>query len=258
MSLTAKMPDPQSATTAPSTFDAAVVIPTILRPQLAHAVRSVFAQDFTGTIQVLIGVDIAKGDRGMLDELRRETPERVHVSVIDLGYSTSMRNGGLYRNWSGGSLRTFMSYAANSRYVAYLDDDNWWAPSHVSDLVAAIDGKDWAWSYRWYVDPRTREPICVDEWESVGPGQGLLRDTAGGFVDTNCLMLDKMKCHWQLPAWCIPAARNGGGVDRIMFRQLIRRRKTGACTGNATAYYVVRRQQLEVIERLRAETSRRD
>jgi len=38
-------------------FDAAVVMPTLLRPSLERAVRSVFAQDLGGRIQLLIGVD---------------------------------------------------------------------------------------------------------------------------------------------------------------------------------------------------------
>ena len=39
-----------------NTFDAAVVIPTILRPELGDALRSVFAQDLGGRIHALIGI----------------------------------------------------------------------------------------------------------------------------------------------------------------------------------------------------------
>src|SRR5690606_9284128 len=45
-------------------YDCAVVIPTILRPVLARAVRSVYAQDFPGSVQVLVGIDVATGSRG--------------------------------------------------------------------------------------------------------------------------------------------------------------------------------------------------
>ena len=55
-------------------FDVAVVIPTVLRSTLARAVRSVFAQEFDGRIQVLIGVDRPLGSRRVLDVLHRNAP----------------------------------------------------------------------------------------------------------------------------------------------------------------------------------------
>ncbi|MBT6512880.1 MAG: hypothetical protein HOL02_20820 [Rhodospirillaceae bacterium] len=60
-------------------FDAAVVIPTLLRSSLVRAVESVFAQDFDGRIQVLIGVDVAKGDRAVLDDLEARVPKNVRL-----------------------------------------------------------------------------------------------------------------------------------------------------------------------------------
>jgi len=44
-------------------------------------------------------------------------------------------------------------YAANSRYVGYLDDDNWIHEGYLARLRAAIEGRDWAYTLRWYVDP---------------------------------------------------------------------------------------------------------
>lgn len=225
-------------------YDAAVVIPTVLRPVLKRAVRSVFAQDFPGTVQVLVGIDIVKGERAILDELRAECPERMVLTVFDLGYSTSTRNGGYYNVWGGGALRTILSFAANSQYVAYLDDDNWWAPNHLSSLRAAIEGHDWAYAYRWYVDPDTQEPLCVDRWESLGPGRGMYAKAYNGFVDANCYFIDKKACHWALPAWSLPhrhslQTRGGGaGEDRTVF-EILSRKYRGACSELATVYYVM-------------------
>jgi len=39
------------------TFDAAVVTPTIMRPDIEQALRSVFDQDVSGRVQVLVGID---------------------------------------------------------------------------------------------------------------------------------------------------------------------------------------------------------
>ena len=218
-------------------FDVAVVIPTILRPSLGRAVRSVFRQDLGGRVQVMIGIDRALGDPGILDELRGECPDNMAMTVVDPGYSTSARNGGLYRVRCGGSLRTVLSLLANSPHVAYLDDDNWWAPEHLSTLRAAVEGFDWAYSLRWYVDPRDDAPFAVDRIESTGPGQGMYV-ALGGFVDTNCLMLDKRRCHWIVPAWCVPGNARDEGEDRVLFKALCANHAV-AWTGRPTVYYTV-------------------
>lgn len=232
-------------------FDVAVLIPTVLRKSLGRAVRSVFKQDHQGKVQILLGVDIARGSRDLLARLKRECPKHMELNVLDMGFSTSRRNGGLYPTYGGGALRTIMSYAANSRYVAYLDDDNWWAPSHLRDLRRVIRGHDWAFSHRWYVDPATQKPLFVDQWESVGPGKGVYRKRFNGFVDTNCLMIDKLKCHWILPAWCIPLTKNGEGEDRLIFKKL-HQNFQWACTGAATTYYVFRPDDAKVIHGFKA------
>jgi hypothetical protein len=219
-------------------FEVAAIIPTIVRSQLLRSVRSVFEQDFQGTIQIMLGIDHAVGNREIIDLLLTECPENRKITVVDLGYSTSATRGGFYSAVSGGALRTVLSYAANSRYLAYLDDDNWWAPNHISSLRQAIDGVDWAFSLRWYVDPTSQKPLFIDEWESVGPDNGMYADLYHGFVDTNCLMIDKRKCHWDLPAWCIALNKDGSGDDRVIYERL-RRDRSYAATGKATAFYVI-------------------
>lgn len=193
---------------------------TVVRPSLLQAVRSIFAQDLAGRIQVLVGIDHGHDDGGILDTLRGEAPSHIAITVIAPGYSTSQRHGGLYSNWYGGSLKTALGYLANSRRIVYLDDDNWWATDHLSALLAAIEGKDWAFTLRTFVDKRLDEIICRDEWESLGPGKGVYVPGFGGFVDTNCLMLDKMRCHDVLPAWCMTRFVEGVGEDRMVFERI--------------------------------------
>lgn len=219
--------------------DVAVVIPTVLRPSLARAVRSIFAQDLDGRIQILIGIDTVGGDAGVLDALYRDCPAHIDLDILDLGYSTSRRNGGLYPCGYGGALRTILSFQANSRHVAYLDDDNWWAPDHLSSLLAAVDGADWAYGQRWMVDPRTLGPICIDDWESVGPDRGMFAADLGGFVDTNSLLIDKLACEAVLPLWGRTLFSNrADGEDRVVFHAL-RTRFRGRATGIASTYYLI-------------------
>jgi hypothetical protein len=220
-------------------FDVAVILPTLLRPSLDRAVRSVFAQDFTGRIQVLVGIDVAQGERAQLEALARDCPAHIALDIFDPGYSTSVRHGGLYPNRCTGSLRTVMSYAANSRYLAYLDDDNWWAPDHLGSLRQAIENVEWCWSLRWFVEPGDPEPICIDTWESVGPGAGHYAESFGGFVDPSSLMIDKLACHHILPYWSLTPFPDGDGrgSDRLIFSQLKDRSQQG--TGRATSFYTI-------------------
>jgi hypothetical protein len=159
---------------------------------------------------------------------------------LDLGYSTSRRHGGVYPNHYGGALRTILSYASNSRYLAYLDDDDWWASDHLSSLLSAIAGKDWAFSYRWLADPETGWPICRDEWDSVGPGRGINQQRFGGFVSPSTLMLDKEACHFVLPYWSLSPFADGSGEDRLVFKALLQR--SWATSGGYSCFYALSRE----------------
>ena len=217
----------------------AVVIPTILRPSLARALASVFAQEFAGRIQILVGIDKPQGPIEMLDATCRTAPSHCTVQALYPGYSTSVRHGGVCEACDGGALRTILSYLANAPLIAYLDDDNWWGPQHLATLARAIEPVDWAFSLRWFVHPETARPICVDQWESIGPGGGVY-ESSGGWVDPNCLMIKRMECAPVIPWWTVPLPgdRNGMSADRLVFEYLRTHRKS-AGTGEASAFYVL-------------------
>lgn len=221
-------------------FDVAVVMPSIVKPGLRRAIESVFAQSFGGTIQMLIGIDKAAGDPAVIAATCENRPKNCVVTVFDPGYSTSDRHGGLYPSHDGGALRTILSFAANSRYIAYLDDDNWWHADHLASLLAVIDGFDWAFSLRWLMDPETFEPLCIDDWESVGPALGVYAEKFGGFVDPNCLMIDKLACGPLLHWWTTPLPNDSKrmSADRYVFNAL-RTSHPVAWTGRATTFYVM-------------------
>jgi hypothetical protein len=219
-------------------FDVAVVIPTLLRPSLERAVRSVFAQDFGGRVQVLIGIDVAAGDPTILSRLAESCPPHMMLTLCDPGYSTSIRHGGLYSNRFSGALRTIMSFAANSRHIAYLDDDNWWDPRHLTTLHDAQNGVAWSFSARFFVDSVSGETIALDDWESVGPDRGVFAEKFGGFVDPSSLMIDKMLCHDVVPLWSISPFENGTGEDRLVFTAL-KARHPWRATGQATSFYAI-------------------
>ena len=223
-------------------FDVAVVITTLVRDTLARAVESIYSQDFDGSLQILIGIDDPNADLRQLEELVGKCPSHMAVSVVNPGYSSFVLNGGLYPGY-GGVLPTVLSYLANARYVAYLDDDNWWGPSHISDLNKAIANHDWAFALRWFFDPDTLEILCIDDWESVGPGGGIFakghfkgQHYYDGFVDPSVLMIDKLACESALQRWTTPTQPNGAGTDRSLFGHL-KKFNSFNCTYKASSYY---------------------
>jgi hypothetical protein len=219
-------------------MDAAVIIPTVLRPYLLPALRSVFAQNFPGRIHILVGIDAHRGDLAIIDEACAERPPHCAVQVFWPGYSTAQRNGGLTPPGDGGALRCMLSFLANSPYVAYLDDDNWWGPDHLQQLRSAVESAEWGFSLRWFVHPESRRAVCVDTWESVGPGQGMFQEKFGGFVDPSCLMLNKQACPQAPLFWNFPLAGDPMSADRNVFNHLSRQHRWSG-TGKPSAFYMM-------------------
>ena len=219
--------------------DVAVVMPTLLRPSLLRAVASVFQQDQAGRIHLMIGVDVAQGPAQPLLDLLAQRPGHVSATLLHLPYSTSARHGGVHTALDGGALRSILSLMANARRLAYLDDDNTWLPQHLAHLKRAAQGKAWAFAPRWLVDEDTEQRICVDQWDSVGVDRGRFA-AQGGFVDTNCLLIDKVVCAKVLGRWS-DSGSGGPGLtaDRHFFSGI--RQAPHGQTAEATVLYRMRR-----------------
>ncbi len=127
-----------SGTVLQKHYDVSVIIASVLRPTLKRTLHSIFRQDFSGQIHILIGIDKSKKSRQFLYDICKSQPKNCLITVLDLGYSTSVRHGGLRLAQDGGSLRTTLTYMTNSRYISYLDDDNWWGSQHLSTVLTAI------------------------------------------------------------------------------------------------------------------------
>ena len=194
--------------------DVAVVMPTLLRPELAQAIQSIYAQDFKGRIQIAIGVDLARGELDSLESLFAQRPDNVSVIMLTLPFSTSTRHGGLHVSQDGGAIRSILGYTANAPYLAFLDDDNTYLPNHISSLSRIIEGRVWSSGQRILVDQDTDEHLAVDIWDSVGPNNGQWKDI-GGHVDVNCIMVDKRRLGSALGLWALGP---GVAADKTFFR----------------------------------------
>lgn len=217
--------------------DVAVVMPTLLRPSIREALQSVFRQSGGWRIHLLIGIDRPEGSLDPVDQACEERPSNMVVQLYYPGYSTSDRFGGLGRARDGGVTRLVLTYLANARHVAYLDDDNWWHADHLRWMLKALAKGQWAYALRWFVHPLSKRPVCVDDWESVGPRGGIF---PMGWVDPNCLMFDKLACESAIPFWNIPVPgdRTQMTADRMVFRHL-KENFVGVGTGRPSVYYLM-------------------
>jgi len=221
-------------------FDIAIVIATAGRASLVRAVESIYAQDFVGSIQVLVGVDVDTSgkSRELHQALLGRCPARMAMTWIDLGYSTSRRHGGVHSCHFGGSLRSALTMCAQSEIVAYLDDDDWYDAAHVRAITAAIRGRKWAYSLCWYADSNSGRALCVDEIESVGPDKGVFGPKFGGFVRPSALAINKLALSHLVHLWSHSPYPTGDGEDRLVFDRLRRELDFGA-TGIPTVCYAV-------------------
>jgi hypothetical protein len=221
-------------------FEISIVIPSLGHKSLNETLQSLYQQDFTGRVQILVGIDKMKGDPLVLKELARNIPAHMTLMILDPSYSTSQRHGGLFDAYDGGAMRTILSYLANAPYVAYLDDDNTVKPNHLSTLYEAIQDHDYAYSLREFIHPDGETLISVDYWESIGPKKGFYVQKFNGFIDPNCLMLNIARCLHILPFWSQPLLNDPEkmSADRVIFHFLTYC-AVGKCTDQATSNYVL-------------------
>ncbi len=103
-----------------------VVIATRDRPvMLREALQSVLSQDYAGSIEVIVVFDRAPAD----DSLRVSGCHRT-VRVVE-----NSRNPGLAGARNTGIL------LAETRYVAFCDDDDYWLTTKLTRQVAAMEGQ---------------------------------------------------------------------------------------------------------------------
>ncbi len=154
-----------------------VILPTYDRPEwLRRAVSSALAQTF-GDIELIVVND----GGAPVDALLSELDPHGRVQSIRLGQNrerSAARNAGLA--------------IARGRYVAYLDDDDWWEPDHLEPLVEKLEQTG---ALGIYSDARTVvETLQEGRYQAARSEELRLPDfdrrslLVGNFVPTPCLL----------------------------------------------------------------------
>jgi glycosyltransferase involved in cell wall biosynthesis len=114
-----------------------VVTSTWQRPvTLAEcAIEAVNSQTYPNIEHVVVSDGNDPATIEMLDELGYSYgPSKRRLVVLGRNWSTYSKDGGF-----GATARLVGAWMAAGEFIAYLDDDAWYEPEHIEEMVAAFD-----------------------------------------------------------------------------------------------------------------------
>ena len=207
----------------------AVITPTIGGEFLRQCIDSVQASTLPG-IEHWIITDGEEHRRAVDAIVGSEYDNRHPIVRLTLPKNVGA-NG-----WNGHRVYGSFPWLVNTKYVAFLDEDNTVDPGHYKNLVAAcVSNKvPWAYSLRRIIDHRG-EHVCVDACESIGGISHTVIGPGDYLVDTSCYLIDRDLAVKASVAWN-SMFRNADNVeaDRELAKTLL----------SSAPYAVVRKHSL--------------
>jgi glycosyltransferase involved in cell wall biosynthesis len=135
------------------------------------------------------------------------------------------------KGWYGHRVYAACSFLVNADIICYLDEDNWYEPNHVEELVKAIQtGAQWAYSLRKIYDKHGNY-ICDDNCESLGKWPIYFNNDAY-HIDTSSFAVRRDVAVNIGHAWY-----GQWGADRQFFSNLKKFFPNFECTGNHSLCY---------------------
>jgi glycosyltransferase involved in cell wall biosynthesis len=209
-----------------------VVTPTIGTRHLARCVESVQAQTLMGVEHCVVvdGPEHATAVEQVLKPFAFKKP--IHVLVLPFN-----TGGG---GWNGHRVYAAAPFLLNSECVAFLDEDNWYEPDHLLNMMRAMrkGGAQWAFCLRKIVDSEGNF-ITNDNCESLGSLSHTVMGTSDFLIDTSCMLLKTHVACAASPHWMHKARQGGIEADRAVTRFLLGSRLPHAAVQKHTLNYSV-------------------
>jgi len=211
-------------------YEVTVVTPTIGTPHLRRAIEGVQAQTYP-LVRHLVVVDGAE-HRTKVEEALPRSPRRPIDTVV-----LPATIGG--RGFNGHRVYAAAPALVDSRFVAFLDEDNWFDADHLEAVMGRITstGVAWGFSLRRIVDEEGRF-LMDDDCESLGPVPSWLDDSVH-LVDANCYVLRRDLALATAGLW-YRRAPDETSPDIELCRWLLAERPRFAATGRPTVNYRLR------------------
>lgn len=219
---------------------AAVITSTIGRPELERAILSVKNQTYPCKHYVFVdGEQFAEKAKAILDKY----PD---VIATYLPMNTGA-NG-----WTNSSINAIAPFLVKEDAICYLDDDNWYEPTHIENGIKTLNesGADYAYSLRNFYT-HDEQFICQDTLESIGFYENRLdnpfifqiiveNESIGmttmshkkHHIDTNCYMMRKALAVQTSRFWY-----SGIHNDTNVFNALMQLNVSHCCTKAFTVNY---------------------
>jgi len=163
---------------------AVVITPTTGCPELAQAIQSVKVQG--NNVEHWVVVDGVQYAEKSIEIIKANQHSRLKLLILpeNTGMPQNHFWGNLRHGFYGHRIYASMAGLINADYVLFLDEDNWYEPEHVSNMLNGMSSYDFDWCYslRNIVDQQGNF-VCHDDCDSIGifPNQ-----TNINFVDMNC------------------------------------------------------------------------
>lgn len=220
----------------------AIITSTIGRAELVRAIESVQAQTYPATHYIFV-------DGEQFAEKAREVVQRYpHLIVTYLPMNTGAKG------WTNSAINAIAPFLVKEEIICYLDDDNWYEPTHIKNCVARFEETqaDYVYALRNFYTPE-QQFICRDFIESLGFYENRIeypltfhttyQEQTFGFlhqfnkaqhIDTNCYAMTKQTALNATTAWY-----SGKQNDTNVFYRLMELQLKGACSHTFSVNYTV-------------------
>lgn len=160
---------------------ATVIIPTTGASELKNAIESVLNQSYETICYIICdGDQFLNATQAIVEKFHKHQNAR-NLKLALLPINTG--SGG----FNGHRIYASFSHLVNTKYLLFLDQDNWFKNDHVKKAVDFIgqNNLDWCYALR-NIMAKDGCFICQDNCESLGKWEAYI---GSHLIDTNCYIL---------------------------------------------------------------------
>jgi len=167
-----------------------IITPTTGKSSLNRLFESLEAQS-VGWVHILLWDEKREGEFLFpnADTYLVKYPKDLECATqIGYRYCIEIPDSIVQEGAAGSALRAIGLMAANTPYVTFADDDVWYEPNHLQNLMDAVNGREWAYCRR-KIWANENDYIGIDNFESVGDSP--TRKFPYEMVDNNTMIFSR-------------------------------------------------------------------
>jgi hypothetical protein len=213
-----------------------IIIATTGDPLLGQALRSALEQDWP-SVEVWVVTD-GPAHQAAVDEQLAPWVDHPRLRRLCLPQNTGADG------FNGHRIYGSVPWLLDTRYVAFLDQDNWFEPDHIGRMMELLisRGMDWAFALRRLVGEEGQF-LGYDDCESLGSWPSMLADNPIHLVDFNCYLI-RRDIAVQLSSLLLRRFGDGWCPDFALCATLLRNHPDTGTPGLYSVNYRIGRTQL--------------